>query len=150
QYLQWSVADPVSWKERVRNAAIYEYQHNRNPFVDHPEFVSAIYDSSNVTAGGEPESPARAVRLTPGPKPFPSATPIAYGLPRRGAVAFRISDMGGRRVRTLIPGEVQGAGRHAIDWDGRNDSGAALESGLYFGRLDSAGQSDVTRLLRIR
>src|SRR5438093_218364 len=49
QYLQWSIDDAVSWKERVRNAAIYEYQHNRNPFVDHPDFASAIYDSTNVT-----------------------------------------------------------------------------------------------------
>lgn len=150
QYLQWSTGDPVSWKERVRNAAIYEYQHNRNPFVDHPEFVSAIYDSSNVTAVGPPGSPARALRLAVGPNPFRSSTTIAYDLPRRGSVALRVYDVGGRLVRSLISGEVQEAGRHAIEWDGRNDAGAAIESGLYFGRIEAAGQSDVRRLLRIR
>src|SRR4029077_1338489 len=61
QYLQWSIADPVSWKERVRNAAIYEYQHNRNPFVDHREYASAIYDSSTVTGVGHPELPRQVM-----------------------------------------------------------------------------------------
>ena len=149
QYLQWSVADPVSWKERVRNAAIYEYQHNRNPFVDHPEFVSAIYDSSNVTAVDEPESP-RTLRLAVGPNPFRSSTTIAYDLPRRGAVALRIFDVGGRLVRSLVPGEVQEAGRHAIQWDGRDGHGATVTSGLYFGRLDVDGASEVRRLVRMR
>src|SRR6185369_6293510 len=70
RYLQWSVSDPVSWKERVRNGAIYEYQHNRNPFVDHPEFVSAIYDSNNVTGVIRPDAPARALLRAIGPNPF--------------------------------------------------------------------------------
>jgi alpha-tubulin suppressor-like RCC1 family protein/endonuclease I len=42
--LQWSHADPVSDEERRRNATIYSlYQHNRNPFVDNPEYVDAVF-----------------------------------------------------------------------------------------------------------
>jgi endonuclease I len=42
--LQWHVIDPVSDEERLRNDRIYElYQGNRNPFVDHPEWVQKIY-----------------------------------------------------------------------------------------------------------
>ena len=40
---QWHVQDPVSQKERDRNDAAYQYQGNRNPFVDYPQFVSAIW-----------------------------------------------------------------------------------------------------------
>jgi endonuclease I len=49
-YLQliysWHIADPVSQKEIDRNNAIYNAQNNRNPFIDHPEWVFSIWGSS--------------------------------------------------------------------------------------------------------
>jgi len=42
----WSVQDPVSTKELNRNNAVYNDQHNRNPFIDHPEYVSAIWGNT--------------------------------------------------------------------------------------------------------
>jgi endonuclease I len=43
----WSYGDPVSTEEQIRNHTIYTtYQHNRNPFTDHPEYVWAIYGAS--------------------------------------------------------------------------------------------------------
>lgn len=43
--LQWHQQDPVDASERRRNEIIYsDYQHNRNPFIDHPEWVSAIWN----------------------------------------------------------------------------------------------------------
>ena len=43
--MRWNEQDPVSQKERDRNNAIYnDYQHNRNPFVDHPEYARMIWD----------------------------------------------------------------------------------------------------------
>lgn len=42
--LEWNEQDPVDAFERNRNEVIYnEYQHNRNPFIDHPEWASAIW-----------------------------------------------------------------------------------------------------------
>jgi len=43
--LQWHADDPVTEAERLRNDAVYSYQGNRNPFVDHPEWVDCIYRS---------------------------------------------------------------------------------------------------------
>ncbi len=40
---RWHTLDPVSDKEKARNQAIFDYQGNRNPFVDHPEFVHQIW-----------------------------------------------------------------------------------------------------------
>ena len=43
--LRWNEQDPVSEKEKERNEFIYnDYQHNRNPFVDHPEYARMIWD----------------------------------------------------------------------------------------------------------
>ncbi len=45
--LRWNEQDPVSDKEKERNETIYrDYQHNRNPFVDHPEYARMIWDPS--------------------------------------------------------------------------------------------------------
>ena len=52
--MRWNEQDPVSQKEINRNNVIYnDYQHNRNPFVDHPEYARRIWDPSGV----EPPQP---------------------------------------------------------------------------------------------
>ena len=45
--IEWHNADPVSQKEIDRNDAIYDYQDNRNPFIDHPEYVSGIWGGAS-------------------------------------------------------------------------------------------------------
>jgi len=44
--IEWHKADTVSQKEIDRNNKVYTYQHNRNPFIDHPEYVADIWTSS--------------------------------------------------------------------------------------------------------
>lgn len=44
-FLKWHRNDPVSAKETTRNDAVYTYQHNRNPFIDHPELAEYIWGS---------------------------------------------------------------------------------------------------------
>ena len=44
--LQWVAEDPVSADELTRNEAVYKHQGNRNPFVDHPEWVSCIFEGT--------------------------------------------------------------------------------------------------------
>lgn len=46
--LKWSEQDPVSQKEIDRNEVIYKHQHNRNPFIDHPELAEHIWGSKNT------------------------------------------------------------------------------------------------------
>ena len=51
--LQWAAMDPVSQKEIDRNNAVYQLQHNRNPFIDYPELAEKIFgnDSSPFSTG---------------------------------------------------------------------------------------------------
>ena len=56
--LRWNELDPVSSKESARNARICTtYQHNRNPFVDHPEWASCIFAGVCINAPPSPPSP---------------------------------------------------------------------------------------------
>lgn len=44
--VQWNAEDPVDDRERARNDVVYGYQGNRNPFIDHPEWVNALFVTS--------------------------------------------------------------------------------------------------------
>jgi len=48
--LEWHHNDPVSQKEVDRNNAVYSYQNNRNPFIDHPEFADKIWGDPSTAA----------------------------------------------------------------------------------------------------
>ena len=50
--LQWHIADPVDAKELHRNDVVYSYQGNRNPFIDHPEWVTCLFSGSCIPGGG--------------------------------------------------------------------------------------------------
>ena len=61
-FMEWHLLDPVSPKEIDRNNAIYAVQKNRNPFIDHPDWVSKIWDSDSInpvdiTIENPPEKP---------------------------------------------------------------------------------------------
>ena len=77
------------------------------------------------------------------PNPFNPRTEIAFHLDRSEEVELHIYDSRGRRVRRLVEREILPAGPHVAGWDGRDDRGGALGSGVYFGRL-RAGDGDVT------
>ncbi len=83
------------------------------------------------------------------PNPVRGATRIPFALPRATAVRLAVYDATGRCVRTLIDGVVP-AGEGSAEWDGRGASGHALAGGLYFYRLDVAGQTLRGRLALIR
>jgi len=138
----WSDADPVSWKERMRNGAVYVIQGNRNPFVDHPEYLTMIYDSTSVVGVGDGAVAAGwTLRLRANvPNPFQSRTTITFDLARSAPVSLNVYDVAGRRVRSLIDGGAAlEAGAHTAEWNGLDDNGRRVAAGLYFARLEARG-----------
>jgi len=53
-------------------------------------------------------------------------------------------------VREILPGDRLEAGRHAVDWDGRNASGRDLASGIYVYQVESAARREVGRVVLAR
>jgi flagellar hook assembly protein FlgD len=70
---------------------------------------------------------------------------VEFGLPLDGPASVSVYDAAGRCVRPLAQGAF-GAGRHQLVWDGRDGSGAAAASGVYFVRLRASGRDAVRRL----
>jgi hypothetical protein len=76
------------------------------------------------------------------PNPFNPATKIEYRLPETGPggkteVSVVVYDVRGAKVRVLVSG-TESAGKHVVEWDGRNDAGHAVGSGVYFYRLETS------------
>ena len=78
------------------------------------------------------------------PNPFNPITTIGFELAEPGHVRLEIFDVSGRRVRTLVNKAV-GAGTRSVKWDGRDVTGLAARSGVYFYRLSVDGSVVATR-----
>jgi hypothetical protein len=83
------------------------------------------------------------------PTPFNPRVSLRYTLPQDGQVSVVIVDARGRRVRRLSSG-VQSAGTHELVWDGTDDSGSSLASGVYHAQLISNGERATQRLVLVR
>ncbi|MCP4712472.1 MAG: T9SS type A sorting domain-containing protein [Planctomycetes bacterium] len=77
------------------------------------------------------------------PNPFNPSTTIRYQLPATGHVSLRVYNTAGQLVRTLVDRQ-EDTGYQSIVWDGQNDQGEHVTSGLYFYRLE-AGEYQQTR-----
>jgi len=82
--------------------------------------------------------------LSSSPNPFNSQTRITFSLPREGDVSVAVFDVTGRKAQTLLDTQ-RPAGTHSVAFDA-----AALPSGVYFVRLQSAGLSKTEKLLLLR
>ena len=83
------------------------------------------------------------------PNPFNPRTTVAFAAPQAGRASVVIHDPRGRRVRTLLDGEVA-AGRTELTWDGLDDGGRALSGGVYLVRVRSGAAVGSVRLSLIR
>ncbi len=85
----------------------------------------------------------------PAPNPFSSSTTLVYQLPHAGHAVLSVYDLSGRLVSVLDQGD-RPAGAHSIVWDGSDGNGYRLASGVYFLRLESAGQIATRKAVVVR
>ena len=83
------------------------------------------------------------------PNPFNSGTIIRFALPTSENVELTVYNLAGQKVTTLAEGLRQ-AGSYALNWDGRDESGHALASGIYFYKLQTETQEETRKLLVLR
>jgi len=83
------------------------------------------------------------------PNPFNPVTTIDYSIPGKTTVDLTIYDVSGRRVRTLVSGKHLPGG-YSVVWDGRNDGGRPVATGVYFYRLTAGGNNSVRKMVVLR
>jgi hypothetical protein len=104
----------------------------------------------SITGVDEPETPERFALHRNVPNPLRSGTEIAYDVPVDGGeVRLTVYDVAGRRVRVLVDGP-QMAGRKSATWDGRDDRGNAVGSGVYYCQLKAPGFEESIKMTVLR
>lgn len=83
------------------------------------------------------------------PNPAPGLARLRFDLPTGGEVKISLFDPAGRRVRILADRSFP-AGRQVVEWDGRNDDGHPVASGLYYARLEWGRKSSTRALTLLR
>ena len=84
------------------------------------------------------------------PNPFNPSTTIPVAIPRNSAVVLKVYTILGEEVRTLYAGPIE-AGRHWFVWDGTNEQGRSVSSGVYLIRLTAdGGQRFVGKMLLMK
>jgi len=128
-FIQWSILDPVSAKEIARNNAVYAIQHNRNPYVDHPEWISGVWLSMNDNLSLEPE-----ISFFPNP----ATEYINIGVLTQFAFSITIFDQSGR----IILKKENVLGNSTLDI--RN-----FENGVYLVKMEGQGFCNVKKMVKV-
>ncbi|MCK4539412.1 MAG: T9SS type A sorting domain-containing protein [Candidatus Krumholzibacteria bacterium] len=83
------------------------------------------------------------------PNPFNPTTEITYSLPEAGHVSIEIFDASGRRITHLVD-KQKSAGIHKATWNGLDQGGTAVSSGIYFYRIKTGKWSQSRKMVLMR
>jgi hypothetical protein len=113
------------------------------------EYTWAVSVDTVTTSAG-PILFARARLEQNVPNPFNPSTSIAYSLPHEGHVTLSVFDTKGRLVRTLVDGVRSPGVVHGVAWNGEDDAGRRVASGIYFYRLIHGNAVEVKKMLLLK
>lgn len=154
---------PTTWAPQVEtngvpNSGVHTILRLGSTIYVGGNFLSAGGKSSNNFAGlidgtvtavvQEPAPPARSV-LRAAPNPFGTSTLARFTLPRPEHADVAVYDVAGRRVRQLHHGFMT-AGLHTLPWEGSDDRGQTVASGIYFLRVRTPSLDLGAKLHRLR
>jgi flagellar hook assembly protein FlgD len=120
--------------------------------VLHGGFWSSISPSSGVEGGGADGGlvEVRETRLLQNiPNPFNPVTTIQYSVAKEGPVDLTIFSVAGERVRTVV-NHYHYPGLFSAVWDGRDEQGETVSSGVYFYRMTAGEYSGVRKMLVLK
>jgi hypothetical protein len=112
-----------------------------------PHFAFEVPAWVSVDPGGR-VLPLRFAVSQNAPNPFVRRTVIELALPQRTTAKLVVHDVAGRRVRTLVD-QLLEAGVHHVEWDGRDDNGAAMPAGVYFYAATAGAERMTKRMILV-
>ena len=83
------------------------------------------------------------------PNPFNPVTSIKFTVDKEGPVELAVFDVSGRKIRTLVR-DTRGPGDHVVTWDGTDQSGSRVPSGMYFYQLISGRESSTRKMMLVK
>jgi beta-lactamase superfamily II metal-dependent hydrolase len=139
----WTVPDTPSDSCIVKVVA---YDSALNTGADVSDSLFSIESEVGVGVVGEV---ARFGLLENHPNPFNPLTRIEFSLDEAARVSVKIYDISGKVVRTLVE-ETMPAGRHRAFWNGEDENGRSVVSGIYICRLEAEGKTAMRKMVLLK
>ncbi|MCP4567856.1 MAG: T9SS type A sorting domain-containing protein [FCB group bacterium] len=143
---------------------LIEFDTTYIPPTSHVSFISKIDESytpqfrkgyinnsisTDITSGNDLPLPTEFYLAQNHPNPFNPTTDISFALPRKSRVRLEIYNLLGQQVRSLLDDELM-SGQHTITFDGRDNEGRAIASGVYFYRIKTAEDVQTRKMVMIK
>lgn len=141
----WHQADPPTPAEIARNNAVQGFQGNRNPFVDHPEYVERIWGTVENEDWVQNASPQlRIDNLFP--NPFKESIQVIIDNPKASPANIEIYNIRGEKVyQDTIKGK-----ENRFQWQARDQKGDKVKAGVYFLRVYDGETSAISKILYLQ
>ncbi len=123
----------------VRINSLYDYQLFSVTINGGKELIATLENVKPIVhEANQPETtlPEQFELYPVFPNPFNPSTTIRYAVPVAGAVRISVHDLQGRHVCTLVDRHIE-PGNYQVSWDGRNQWGISVPSGVYFVRMNA-------------
>jgi hypothetical protein len=115
----------------------------------HSDGIFRIVDTLPTGTPEEPKTPRNIVLQQNYPNPFNPITTISFFMPRTMHVQLDVYSAGGRRVTTLLS-NYRSEGWHSLIWNGSDENGAPVSSGIYFLRLRTEESLMTKKMILLR
>ena len=135
--------------EMVKNVKVLDFE--TSTFVDKPIYLNAD-EFAIVRLGVQGENVVPDVKFALQqnfPNPFNPKTAIRYSIPKDSKVELKVYNIKGQLVKTLV-NEKQKRGHYTVIWDGGNDKGKEVSSGVYFYRIKANKKTIVKKMVTIK
>lgn len=120
---------------------------NQGDYIYSTSFTSQLTTGINDQFASD--AIPNSITLSNYPNPFNAQTKISFNLPVAGPVDLTIYDIAGRAIRRLV-NDDRPAGLNEVIWDGRNDTGDNLVSGIYFVRMATNSDATTRRVVLLK
>jgi len=120
-----------------------------NDTIFYDDFVALNPGGTSVEENGSSEKIDGFSLSHNYPNPFNSSTNITFSVPQAQDVKLEIYNLLGQKVRTLVD-EVKNQGTHFIKWDGKDDKGNEVASGIFFYRMEAGVFKETKRMLFLK
>jgi flagellar hook capping protein FlgD len=148
-WLSSSPTDPV-WIMSLSPATQYEYYAigtSLCPSSSPP--VSKTSAIAYFTTLKAPSSKTSVSSLSIFPVPIQNSATISFSLTESKNVSIKIFDLSGRSITTIAGGQLQ-PGDHQFIWNGKNEKGKDLNTGIYFLRIETEDQIETRKIIMVR
>ncbi len=134
---------------RVYSIGEFWHESLSGAIIDSVQYGTIYYDTTGIVHESSTHKP-QSMRISSAyPNPFNGRIKLVYGLVKTRQIKVEIYSLLGQKIRELF-NDYQAAGEHAVFWDGRNETGQVVNSGVYLVKLTASNQQSIKRIILIK